>query len=143
MRKRAMKFSLTVHIGVETKNGRPRIVVKDVKVRPDAVAIPASALLLKKEKKQPGRKGKAIHDIVLETAKKLSKKAENGVFSSMDLYKQAVKKYPALNKKSFTTTVIASAPEHPSWKHYRNGKDHLVYLGKGRYRLRVAEGGQA
>ncbi|HPC48063.1 MAG TPA: hypothetical protein PLW83_08445, partial [Deltaproteobacteria bacterium] len=83
-----------------------------------------------------GKSQKTIHDIILETARRLSKKSEDAVFTSIDLYKSAIKKYPSLNKKSFTTTVIASAPEHPSWKHYPSGKDHLVYLGKGRYRLR-------
>jgi hypothetical protein len=49
---------------------------------------------------------------------------------------QAIKKYPDLNKISFNTTVISTAPEHTSWKYYRNGRDYLIYLGKGKYKLR-------
>jgi hypothetical protein len=138
MRKQGMKFTLVVQVAVEEKDGRLKLVLKDVKSKPNVLAIPASSLPSRKGRQPRRKNGKSIHDIVLETAQKLSKKTDEGIFSSVDLFKQAVKKYPALNKKSFTTTVIASAPEHPSWKHYRNGRDHLVYLGGGRYRLRTA-----
>ena len=73
---------------------------------------------------------------VAQCARKVSRNTEGGVFSSVDLYRQASRKYPELNRKSFNTTVISAAPEHTSWKYYRNGKDYLVYLGKGKYRLR-------
>jgi hypothetical protein len=55
----------------------------------------------------------------LESAKKVSKAENEGVFSSVDLLNQAMEKYPELNKKSFNTTVISAAPEHTSWKYYQ------------------------
>lgn len=136
MRKKNLKFVLTINAALEIKNGQAQVVVKDVKVKPSRVSLPVEAVPDKKEKTARKKLGKSIHDIVLESAKKVSKKADEGIFSSVDLFDQAIKKYPELNKKSFNTTVISAAPEHTSWKYYRNGKDYLIYLGKGKYKLR-------
>ncbi len=136
MKKKGMKFILMVDMALEIKKGTAQVVVKNVRIKPSEVALPMDAAPAKKAKPLRKKAGKSIHDIVMESARKVSRNADDGIFSSVDLYKQASRKYPELNRKSFNTTVISAAPEHTSWKHYRNGKDYLVYLGKGKYRLR-------
>ncbi len=136
MRKKGMKFVLTVDMALQVRNGSAQVVVKDVRIKPPEVSLPLGAGPAKGQRPRRKKAGKSIHDIVLESARKVSRNREDGVFSSVDLYRQASRKYPELNRKSFNTTVISAAPEHTSWKYYRNGKDYLVYLGKGKYRLR-------
>jgi hypothetical protein len=136
MRKKSLKFVLMVNLALEIKGDQAQVVVKNIKVKPTAVSLPIETIPAKKGKRIKKKLSKSIHDIILESAKKASKKADDGVFSSMDLFNVAIKKYPELNKKSFNTMVISAAPEHTSWKHTRNGKDYLVYLGKGKYKLR-------
>jgi hypothetical protein len=136
MRKKSLKFVLMVNAVLEIKGDQAQVVVKNIKVKPSIVSLPIETVPAKKKKRAIKKLSKSIHGIVLESAKKVSKKAGDGVFSSVDLFNVAIKKYPELNKKSFNTMVISAAPEHTSWKHYRNGKDYLVYLGKGKYKLR-------
>jgi hypothetical protein len=136
MRKKSLKFVLIVNMGLEIKGDQAQVVVKNIKVKPATVSLPVEAAPPKKRKRSIKKLSQSIHDIILESAKKVSKRAEDGIFKSVDLYNHAIKKYPELNKKSFNTMVISAAPEHTSWKHYRNGKDYLVYLGKGKYKLR-------
>ena len=136
MRKKSLKFVLMVNMALEIKGDQAQVVVKNIKVKPSIVSLPIETIPAKKGKRIKKKLSKSIHDIVLESAKKVSKKANEGVFSSVDLFNVAIKKYPELNKKSFNTMVISAAPEHTSWKYYRNGKDYLVYLGQGKYKLR-------
>jgi hypothetical protein len=138
MKKQKIDFTLMVNMSLEITKNTARVIVKNIKVKPATVTLPIAVRT--KEKKATSKKklGKPIHDIVLEAAKKLSKKADQGIFKAKDLYQLAIGNYPDLNKKSFNTYVISAAPEHTSWKHYRNGKDYLVYLGKGTYKLREA-----
>lgn len=138
MQKKSLKFVLMVNMALEITGDQAQVVVKDIRVKPSTVSLPIEVVPAKKAKPAKKKAGKSIHDIVLESAKKVSKKADEGVFSSVDLFNVAIKRYPELNKKSFNTTVISAAPEHTSWKYYRNGKDYLVYLGKGKYRLKEA-----
>jgi len=125
-----------VNIALEIKGDQVQVVVKNIKVKPSTVSLPIEASPANKRKHAKKKLGKSIHEVVLESAKKVSKKADDGIFKSVDLFNVAIKKYPELNKKSFNTTVISTAPEHTSWKYYPNGKDYLVYLGKGKYKLR-------
>lgn len=134
--KKGMKFVLMVSLDLKVEKDQAEIVVRDIKVKPSRVSLPVREAPGRKRKVVRKRPGKSIHDIVLESARKVSRSVEEGVFSSVDLFKHAVRKYPDLNRKSFNTTVISAAPEHTSWKYYRNGKDYLVYLGKGKYRLK-------
>ena len=136
MRKKSLKFVMMVNLALEIKGDQAQVVVKNIKVKPSIVSLPVEAAPPKKRKRAINKLSKSIHDIILESAKKASKKADNGIFKSVDLFNVAIKKYPELNKKSFNTMVISAAPEHTSWKYTRNGKDYLVYLGKGRYKLR-------
>ena len=136
MPKKSLKFVLMVNMALEIKGDQAQVVVKNIEVKPTAVSFPIEAISAKKRKRVIKKLSKSIHEIVLESAKKVSKKADDGIFKSVDLFNVAIKKYPELNKKSFNTMVISAAPEHTSWKYYRNGKDFLVYLGKGKYKLR-------
>jgi len=136
MRKKSLKFVLMVNMALEIRGDQAQVVVKNIKVKPTAVSLPIETIPAKKGRTVKKKARKSIHDIVLETAKKVSKVSGEGVFSSVDLYNQAIKKYPELNKNSFNTTVISTAPEHTSWKYYPKGKDYLVYIGKGKYKLR-------
>jgi len=136
MRKKSLKFVLLVNAVLKIKGDQAQVVVKNIKVRPSALPLPVKAVPPKKGKPSRKKLGKSIHDIVLESAKKVSGKAEDGIFTSKDLFNAAIKKYADLNKKSFNTTIISAAPEHTSWKHYKNGKDYLVYVGRGKYKLR-------
>ncbi len=136
MPKKSLKFVLMVNMALEIKGDQAQVVVKNIKVKPSIVSLPIEAISAKKRKRAIKKLSKSIHDIVLESAIKVSRKADDGVFSSVDLFNVAIKKYPELNKKSFNTMVISAAPEHTSWKYTRNGKDFLIYLGKGKYKLR-------
>ncbi|MGO9148046.1 MAG: hypothetical protein ACLQDF_16945 [Desulfomonilia bacterium] len=136
MRKKSLKFVLMVNTALEIKGDQAQVVVKNIKVKPSIVTLPIETIPAKKRKRAIKKLSKSIHGIILESAIKVSKKVDDGVFSSVDLFNVAIKKYPELNKKSFNTMIISAAPEHTSWKHTRNGKDYLVYLGKGKYKLR-------
>jgi hypothetical protein len=141
MPKKSLKFVLMVNAVLEVKGDKAEVVVKNIKVKPTTVSLPVEAAPGKKGKGKRTMKklGKPLHDIILESAKAVSKKADEGIFSTAELFNAAVKKYPELNKKSFNTMVISAAPEHTSWKYNKNGKDFLVYLGKGKYKLRGKE----
>jgi hypothetical protein len=140
MKKKTVKFMLMVNAVLEVKGDQAQVLVKNIKVKPSTVSLPIEVAPAKKGKPAKKKARKLIHDIILESAKKVSKKADEGVFTSVDLFSQAIKKYPDLNKKSFNTTIISAAPEHTSWKYYKHGKDYLVYLGKGKYKLRETAG---
>ncbi len=145
MPKKSLKFVMTVDAVLQVKGDKAEIVVKKIKTKPPTVSLPIEATPGKKGKSKRTRTklGKPMHDIILESAKAVSRKAEEGIFTAMDLFRAASKKYPELKKNSFNTTVISAAPEHKSWKHYKHGKDYLEYLGKGKYRLREKEKAEA
>ena len=140
MRKKSLKFALMINMALEIRGDQAQVVVRNIKIKPSLLSLPIMASPVKKVKPANNKARKSIQDIILESAKKVSKKADEGIFSTVDLFNVAIKKYPELNNKSFNTTVISAAPEHTSWKHYRNGKDYLVYLGKGKYKLRETAG---
>jgi len=135
MRKKSLEFVLMVNAVLEIKGDQAQVVVKNIKVKPSIISLPVEAAPTMKRKRIKKKLSKSIHDIILESAKKVSKKADDGIFKSVDLFNVAIKTYPELNKKSFNTFVISAVPKHTSWKYTRNGKDYLVYLGKGRYKL--------
>ncbi len=136
MAKKKINFTVMVNMSLKINKNNANVVVKNIKVKPAAIKLPIEMKIKEKKGTLKKRLGKPIHDIVFESAKKISKKAGQGIFSAKDLYHVAIEKYPSLNKKSFNTYVISAAPEHTSWKHYRNAKEYLVYLGKGKYKLR-------
>jgi hypothetical protein len=82
-------------------------------------------------------KGQNLFDIVLKTAQDLvASEGKDSRFSAADLYHLALEKYPYLKRGSWTSHVIASAPNHPSQHHYGVKKDFFLYEGKGTYRLK-------
>jgi hypothetical protein len=119
MRKKSLEFVLIVNMALEIKGDQAQVVVKDIKVKPSTVSLPIVEALDKKGKPARKQLRKSTHEIILESAKKVSKAENEGLFSSVDLLNQAIEKYPELNKKSFNTTVISAAPEHTSWKYYQ------------------------
>ena len=81
-------------------------------------------------------RGQTLFDIILSTAKGLvASEGEDTRFSAADLYHLALEKYPYLKRNSWTSHVIASAPNHPSQHHYGVRKDFFFYEGKGTYKL--------
>ncbi len=88
--------------------------------------------------RKPGRvslgRGQTLFDIVLSTARKVA--ADIGSFSGADLYHEALEKYPDLKRGSWTSHVIACAPNHSSYKHYGARRNYFQYTGNGRYRLK-------
>lgn len=82
-------------------------------------------------------RGQNLFDIILSTARELV--ASEGVdarFSAADLYHLALDKYPYLKQNSWTSHVIASAPDHKSQKHYGVRRDFFIYEGRGTYKLK-------
>ena len=81
-------------------------------------------------------RGQNLFDIILSTASEfVSSEGTDARFSAVDLYHLAVEKYPFLKQNSWTSHVIASAPNHKSQKHYGVKKDFFIYEGNGTYRL--------
>lgn len=81
-------------------------------------------------------KGKTMFDLVLEAARRVVRNKGVNRFSPPELYQEALKSYPDLNKNSFMTRVIACAPNHKSYKHHASTRDYLSYLAPGVYTLR-------
>lgn len=81
--------------------------------------------------------GRTLHDIVLETAQQVVQKKGKNEFTAAELYHEASRNYPLLDLKrnSWAAHVIASAPNHPSYHHYRSQRAYFNYLGHGCYRL--------
>ena len=80
-------------------------------------------------------KGKTLFDVVLEAAREVAERSETGQFPAAELYYEALEKYPNLKRNSFSSHVIACAPNHTSYKHYASKRDYLSYTGNGLYRL--------
>jgi len=89
----------------------------------------------KKEKRISLEKGRTLFDIVLETAQELVRRTKENRFSAVQLYGVAMERYPTLKRNSWTSHVIASAPNHTSHKHYGSRRDYFRYLGDGAYSL--------
>ena len=79
--------------------------------------------------------GKTMYDIILETAQEIVKRKGVNRVSAPELYHEALESYPELKRGSFMSRVIASTPDHPSYKHYVSNRDFLSRIGPGLYRL--------
>ena len=79
--------------------------------------------------------GRTMFDVVLETARDVVRMKGVNRFTGAELYHEALKRYPELKRNSFTSHVIACAPNHPSYKHYTAKRDYFSYMRQGQYRL--------
>lgn len=79
--------------------------------------------------------GKTIYDVVLEAAREVIRQKGFNRFSAAELYAAAREKYPELKRGSFMSRVIASTPDHPSYKHHKSRRDYLSRIGVGLYWL--------
>jgi len=79
--------------------------------------------------------GKTMYDIILETAQEIVKRKGVNRVSAPELYHEALERYPELKRGSFMSRVIASTPDHPSYKHYVSNRDFLSRIGPGLYKL--------
>lgn len=80
-------------------------------------------------------KGMTVFDVLLETARHFVRSTGQRTFSAAELYREAVERYPGLRRNTWTSHAIASAPNHPSYKHHSSRKDYFRYLGNGAYSL--------
>jgi hypothetical protein len=79
--------------------------------------------------------GKSMFDIILETARDIVQREGVNRFSAPDLYHEALMTYPDLKRNSFTSRVIASTPNHSSYKHYASKRDYFSRIAPGIYTL--------
>ena len=82
--------------------------------------------------------GKTMYDVILEAAREVVRRKGVNRFSAPELYHEALDKYPALKRNSFMSRVIASTPDHPSYKHYASRRDYFSHIGPGLYKLKDA-----
>ena len=79
--------------------------------------------------------GVTLYDLLLEAAREVVRNKGTNRFSAPELYAAARRNYPQLNRGSFMSRVIASAPNHPSYRHYSSKRDFLNFRGQGVYQL--------
>ena len=92
-------------------------------------------LAVEQSKRPPLEKGKTVYDVILEAARAVIRRNGFNRFSAPELYREAKEKYPGLIRASFTTRVIACAPNHPSYKHHKSGRDYFSYIAPGLFWL--------
>ena len=81
--------------------------------------------------------GKTLFDLALEVAKTFVTDFHTREFTAADLYHVATEKHPELNlrQNTWSSHVVSSAPNHPSYKHYTARRRYFRYLGRGKYSL--------
>ena len=79
--------------------------------------------------------GKTMFDVILEAAREVVRRKGFNRFSTADLLDVARETHPTLKRASFTSRVIASSPNHPSYKHYKSRRDYFSKIGTGLYWL--------
>ena len=79
--------------------------------------------------------GTTMYDVILEAAQEVIRQKGFNRFSTPELYAVALEMYPGLKRGSFTSRVIASTPDHPSYKHHKSQRDFFSRIGPGLYRL--------
>ncbi len=81
------------------------------------------------------RDGKTMYDVILEAAREVIRQKGFNRFSAPELYAVAQEKYPSLKRGSFMSRVIASTPDHPSYRHHKSRRDFFSHIGPGLYWL--------
>ena len=93
------------------------------------------------EAKPSGRlqlgQGQTLFDLVLDAARTYVKETGEREFSAADLYHMAIRKNPELSirRNSWSSHIMSSAPNHPSYRHYTARRKYFQYLGRGKYYL--------
>ena len=80
-------------------------------------------------------RGQNMFDLLLEVARDVIQEKRINRFSAAELYHEALRRYPKIKRNSWTSHVIASAPNHLSQKHYTSKRDYFSHIGPGLYRL--------
>jgi hypothetical protein len=124
------RFSIPVSMVIES-DGR----TITIKIDRAETTIELPAGLIEKASRFQSDTGLRLSDIVLESALMLKKKYAVQEFTAADLLHEAEQRHPGLNKRSFWSRVISSAPNHPSAKHFKSTNRYLRYIGNGTYML--------
>lgn len=90
---------------------------------------------VEKEKRLVLAKGRTIFDVLLEAVQSLVKSTGENRFTTTSLYREVIGKYPGLKRNSWTAHVVASSPNHTSYRYYGTKRDYFTYLGNGTYEL--------
>lgn len=136
MEQNNIDFKIVLNMSLAIENNKVNITIKNIDLNPAMITLSGERRIEESKTIQANHEKKTLHDIILETAKKLKFEMGKETFSASDLYKQASINYPEINRASFGANVISAAPEHNSWKHYPNKKELLTYLGKGKFKLK-------
>ena len=121
-------FSIPISGTITLENGYLKITVN-----PSETKVPLNSA--EKGKRLSLERGRTLFDLVLESARKYVQNNPPNRFTGADLYHVAKNEYPDLKRNSFAAHVIASAPNHSSYKHYPGKRDYFSYIGQGQYRL--------
>ena len=79
--------------------------------------------------------GVTLNDMVLEAAREIvSEKGYNRLHAA-ELFHKAIERHPGIKRNSFTSRVVACAPDHPSNKHFASRRDYFRYGGSGLFML--------
>jgi len=126
---REVAFSIPISGVVRINEGRVAITVNkaDTEIRFETEKGPSKRITFEL--------GMTMFDIVLDAARNVIRRKGVNRFTAAELYHQSLERYPELKRNSFAAHVIASAPNHSSYRHYTAKRDFLYYMNRGLYRL--------
>ncbi|MFC2027028.1 hypothetical protein ACFLUX_03590 [Chloroflexota bacterium] len=124
-----VSFSIPVSGTIHIKDGSMTITVNKAETK---LSIPFPEYSIKFSELGPGE---TLDKVVLEAARELVTSMNTDRFSARDLFEFAIEKHPRLNKSSFLSRIVASTPNHPSYRHFASGKDYFEKIGRGLYQL--------
>lgn len=124
-----LPFSIPV-MGVIRLDGNSVKVI--VNYAETSIMLPSEFIPMLRSSLEPGQ---TMYDVILETAQNLVKEKGFNRFSAPELYGKASEKYPHLKRNSFISRVVASTPDHQSFRHYSSTRDYFSHIGKGQYQL--------
>jgi hypothetical protein len=126
---REIPFSIPVSGVVRIDGDSATIIVNKAET---IISLEAGAQAGKRLSLGPGR---SMFDVILESARELIERRGFNRFSAPELYSVALENFPALKRGSFMSRVIASTPNHPSYKHHTSQRDYLSRVGPGLFAL--------
>ena len=111
-----------------------------VKVQESVLTVKIEGLEAVPGKRLRLARGQTMFDLVLDAARTYISETGESEFSAADLYHTALSEHPelGLRRNSWGSHIVASAANHPSYRHYTSQRKYLRYLGKGRYSLEPA-----